>query len=115
MKRSQGFALAIFLAMVPVIATIAWTFLKFSSITRTQSIGHERQIRALQAAEAGIRLYIASGEAAHFEMNECEVNVTLQNASLISTAQSFRGVRPVVIKLDVDRGFVTRRSTNEES
>ena len=114
MRTQRGFALAVFLALMPVVAIMAWTFLKVGSVTRAQAIGEERAVRALHAAEAGIRSYIATGQPSSFELNDCQVQVVVGESEVVSRATPKRGIQTVSISLELDRGFVTRRRTNEE-
>jgi len=114
MRGQRGFALAVVLLLMPVLAMMAWTFLKVGSVARAQSLQEERSIRALHAAEAGIRLYLATATSQDFDLNDCKVQVAISQGRVISTATPTGSPQSMRIILEVDRGFVTRRLTNEE-
>ena len=111
----RGFALAIFLMLMPIIALMAWTYLKVGSATRAQAVAEEREIRALQAAEAGVRRYLFTGETKEFEMNDCRVTVTTLDSSLIFRALPAGSRRSLSITLQTSQGYVVGRTTNEET
>lgn len=112
--RERGFALATVLLLLPVMALMAWTYLSVGTTTRAQALLQERNIRALHAAEAGLRKYLADGQSQAFEMNDCEVTVNISDAKIISSARPEGGTRSTTVFLEVERGFVMRRMTNEE-
>ena len=114
MSKNRGFALAVFLLLMPVLAMMAWTFLRVGTVSRAQALQQEREIRALHAAEAGIRSYLFSGQLESFELNECEVRVTVTEAKVISTATARGSRRAFQIILHIEKGFVTERMSNEE-
>ena len=113
--RERGFALGVVLSLLPVLTLMAWTFLEFGTVSRAKALAGEADIRGLQAAESGIRLFMATGEARNFEINDCEVQVSLQNTTLISRATTKRSGHIFEIALETEKGFVTRRRTNEKN
>ena len=113
--RLRGYALGVVLSLLPVLTLMAWTFLEFGTVSRAKALAAEADIRGLQAAEAGVRLYMATGEAGNFELNDCEVQVSLQNPTLISRATTKRSGHIFEIVLETEKGFVTRRRTNEKN
>lgn len=108
--------MAIFLVMTPVVALLAWTFLTVGSTTRNRAIGEERRVRALQAAEAAIRYHLYTGKSGVFELNGCRTRVGVTGATVEAVAvPEENGLQTVSVKLELERGFVIGRSTNEES
>ena len=106
--------MAIFLAMTPVVAVMAWTFLKVGSVTRIQSIGQERRIRALHAAEGALRYHLLTGQPVNIKLNGCDASALLSGsiqASAVSTENRHSAVR---ISLELDKGFVKKRFASEQ-
>ena len=114
MRKERGFALAIVLVLLPVMALMAWTYLSIGTTTRAQALYEERKIRSYHAAEAGIRRYLGEGRADNFKMNGCEVTIRVSDTRIISTATPATTTRPTSIILEVEKGFVVRRLTNDE-
>lgn len=104
-----------FLMLMPVLALMAWTYLKVGSATRAQAVAEERNIRALHAAEAGVRRYLFSGETGDFELNDCRVTVTALESSLVFRATPRGSRRSLAITLQTSQGYVVGRTTNEET
>lgn len=113
MRRRRGFALGVFLLLLPVLTLMAWTFLKVGGGCRAQAVVAERRARGLQAAEAGIRYYLATGRTDGFELNDCDVVFTLSESTVVSTAVIHHSRERFAVSLDVSAGFVTGRRTNE--
>jgi hypothetical protein len=114
MKR-RGFALGVVLSLIPVLSLMAWTYLEFGTVSRVTALNKEAEIRALHAAEAGIRYYLATGTETRFEMNGCRVQVSLSDTSLVSRAVVERPWAIFEVVLETEKGFVTRRKTNEQN
>lgn len=113
MKR-RGFALGVVLALLPVLTLMAWTYLEFGTVSRGAALLREAEVQGLHAAEAGIRYYLATGKESTFEMNGCDVRVSLMGSNLVSRATSQRKKASFEIVLESEKGFVTRRKTNEK-
>lgn len=113
MKNVRGFALGVFLLLLPVLTIMAWTFLKVAGGCRIEAVTAERRVRGLQAAEAGIRSYLSTGQPIKFELNECDVTVQVYDGRLVSTAEIQRSQEAVAVILEIEAGYVTRRRTNE--
>jgi hypothetical protein len=113
MRHNRGFALAVFLLLMPIVATMAWTYLKVGSVTRIEALREARSVNELHAAEAGIRFYLTTGETKTFELNGCQVEVAVLDSKVVSTARG--GAEQTSVVLEVEKGYVTRRLTNEES
>jgi hypothetical protein len=113
-KRRAGFAMAIFLAMTPIVTIMAWTFLKVGTVTRLQSIEEERRIRGLHSAEAAMRYHMLSGQPVSFELNRCQASANLIDGKIQASASPKENARNYVrLSLELDRGFVTRRYSDE--
>lgn len=113
MRRMRGFALGVFLLLLPVLTLMAWTFLKVGSGCRAEAVVAERRVRGLQAAEAGIRYYLATGRTDGFELNDCDVAFTTSNTTIVSTAVIHHSRERCAVTLDISAGFVSGRRTNE--
>lgn len=112
--KKRGFALGVVLSLLPVLTLMAWTFLEFGTVSRARALAGEADIRGLHAAEAGIRYYAVTGQTGEFEINGCEVQVTQQSTTLISRATAKNQGHVFEIVLETEKGFVTRRRTNEK-
>ena len=108
--------MVIFLALTPIVAIMAWTFLKVGTVTRVQALEEERRIRATFAAEGVLRYALLSGQSkSEIELNGCKANVTVQTASLEATAEPDEApTQGAHIQLSLDKGFVSKRSTDEK-
>ena len=100
---------------MPILALMAWTYLKVGSAARAQAVAEERKIRALQAAEAGIRRYLLTAETKPFTMNDCEVTVTTLDTSIVFRAHAKGSIKAFTITLQTDRGYFVGRTSNEET
>jgi hypothetical protein len=101
--------------MAPVLAVMAWTFLKVGTATRVQALKQERRIRAFQAAEAALRCHLLSGQPARLELNGCHARAWLANGKIEANATPDENPSgSVTITLELDRGYVIRRLTNED-
>jgi hypothetical protein len=113
--KCRGFALGVVLSLIPVLTLMAWTYLEFGTMGRVAALNSEAEIRGFHAAEAGIRYYLTTGQASDFEMNECWVHVSLIDTRLVSRASAKRKNVSFEIVLETEKGFVTKRRTNEKS
>ena len=113
--KCRGFALGVVLSLIPVLTLMAWTYLEFGSVSRVAALNAEAEVRAFHAAEAGIRYFLASGQASDFELNGCRVQVWSDDSRLVSTARAKRKKVSFEIVLETEKGFVTRRWTNERN
>ncbi|MGE0493199.1 MAG: hypothetical protein AB7S38_28575 [Vulcanimicrobiota bacterium] len=111
--KNRAFALASFLVLVPILTAMAWAFLEFSAFARKEALVQERRVRAYQAAEAGLRYYRISGQPIEFELNDCAVTVSQQDALVRSQARDQRSRVSVTIALETSGGTVVRRSCSE--
>lgn len=94
---------------------MAWTYLKVGTATRAQAVDEERKVRALHAAEAGIRRYLYTGQTTSFWMNDCKVSVIAADANLTFQALPTGSKRATTITLQTYQGYITGRNTNEEN
>lgn len=99
---------------MPVITIMAWTFLSVGGVTRAKAVDEEIEVRALHAAEAGLRFYLATGETKRFEMNDCEVELNIFDSRVVSTAIVKRSRKATSVSVRLERGFTVERKTNEE-
>jgi hypothetical protein len=100
---------------MPVVALLAWTYLKVGSVTRAQALREEQGIRTLHAAEAGIRSYLATGQIGPMELNDCQVKILVSDTKVVCSAYPIRGRHKTSVTLWVESGFVMRRTTNDEN
>ena len=105
---TRGFALFVSLVMVVVVSLMTWTFMEFGFRNRLDSLRGEARIRAFHAAEAGARLYLATGHTYSFEMNDCYVRVESTDTTVTSSASTPKGY--VTITLRLENGVVVERT-----
>ena len=105
--------MVIFLAITPIVALMAWTFLKVGTATRVQALAEERRVRALHSAEAALRYYLLSGQPVSLQLNNCQASASLDGAVRASAAPKDDSRISVSIELQLERGFVTRRVCHE--
>lgn len=105
-----------FLAMAPVVVVMAWTFLQFGSTARVEGLREERRIRCLHTAEAALRSFLATGQEVRLELNGCRGYARMDNGKVSASAVALENERDgwVRIELELDRGFVMRRTARED-
>ena len=108
--KKRGFALATTMVLTVVLASIAWAMLEFSSSAYLGARFEEPRMRCFHAAEAGVRYFLAYGEASNFELNDCEVEMQASPTELTVTARHDHGFHR--IKLALADGYVVRRTSS---
>lgn len=93
---------------------MAWTFVTVGTATRRDCLAEERRIRAYHTAEAALRYHLLTGQPASLNLNNCQATASLSNGITATAVVLDDRRRSVTIKLDLERGFVTKRGCHEQ-